>query len=55
MSMNIAGKGSLPKALSGVPTAGTKSLLGKLGTRAYQWAAGVGFTIAEAIGCSIPQ
>jgi hypothetical protein len=53
IALNLAGKGGVPKALSSVPTAGAKSFLGRLGTGALQIAANVGFTLAEAVGCSI--
>jgi RHS repeat-associated protein len=54
MSLNLAGKGGLPQALSSA-SGGAKGFLGKLGTGALKLAADVGFTLAEGLGCSIPK
>jgi hypothetical protein len=53
MSLNLAGKGGLPQALSS-SSGGVKGFLGKLGG-AWKYAADVGFTLAEGVGCVIPQ
>jgi len=54
MSLNLAGKGGLPQALSS-SSAGVKGFFGKMGTGALRLAADVGFTLAEGIGCMIPK
>ncbi len=54
MSLNLAGKGGLPQALSSA-SGGVKGFFGKLGTGALKLAADTGFTLAEGIGCMIPQ
>jgi hypothetical protein len=60
ISLNLAGRGGLPKAL-GSSTGALKSLLGdaekllKLGAGELKDAADVGLAAAEAIGCAIPR
>ena len=60
-SLNLAGKGGLPRALSQA-SAGVKSVLGTVGKAlnlglktSARFAIDLGLTGAEAIGCSIPQ
>ena len=53
VSLNLAGRGGLPQALSS-STGGVKRFLGKLGG-AWKTAADVGFTLAEGVGCLGPQ
>lgn len=50
MSLNWAGKGGLPMALS-PSTGGVKSLLGKAGTGAGKLILDAGLTLAETVGC----
>ena len=52
MSLNLAGKGGLPQALSS-STGGVKGFITKASW--YKAAADVGFTIAEALGCLGPR
>lgn len=53
-SLNIAGKGGLPRAL-GSSAGGAKSFLRKLGTGTLKLAVDAGLTLAEGVGCLIPQ
>jgi len=53
-SVNIAGSGGLPQALSSA-SGDVQSFLGKLGGGALKLAVDAGLTLAEGVNCAIPQ
>ena len=55
MALNLASKpGGPPLALSSAAR-GAKGFIGKLGTGSFKLAVDIGFTLAEAVGCSIHE